>query len=152
MAGLFGLKRLLGFERRERFRESRLALTTIDLVEDRAHRRRQAIGVEGLGHVPGGAQLLRAESICGLPPAGDEDDRDLAGSRLRQQLGRDRPAGQAWHHHVEQDEIGAVARNQRERLVAVGSLEHAEPGFAECGAAEGSQRRVVVDDEDGARG
>ena len=113
--------------------------------EDRPDPRRELAQAERLGHVVVGAEL-EADDLVHLGVLGREHDDRHAG------LGPDDPAdldaGQLRQHQVEQDEVGPLGPEQRERLAAVGGGDGAIPLELERFHEGLAERRLVVNDED----
>ena len=114
-------------------------------AEDRPDPRGELAQGERLGDVVVGAEL-EADDLVDLGVLGREHDDRHAG--LGPEDPADLDARQLGQHQVEQDEVGALGPEQRERLAAVGGgdgpvaleLERFDEGLAE--------RRLVVHDED----
>ncbi len=100
---------------------------------------------ERLGDVVVGAELQTDDLVDLGVPGGDHDDRH--GAALAQATA-DLGAGQAGHHQVEQDDVGAVALELGQPLLAVGSQEDLEPLLGEHEAQGVPIALLVLDDQD----
>src|SRR5262245_4015181 len=124
-----------------------VALALVDAVEQLAYERRELERVERLRHVVDAADVEAARTVAELGARGEEDDRDLVRAVVFEQLLRDAPAVEPGHHHVEEDDIGALLAREIETGRTVRRLEHRHPLRLEVHTAEKPDRRLVVDDE-----
>ena len=107
-----------------------------------------------------GRQLAQAERLRDVVVGAQLEPDDLVelGVLGRQhhdrhaRLGPDDPAdldaGQLGQHEVEEDQVGPVPPEARERFTAVGRLDHPESLCLECVRERLAERRLVLDDED----
>src|SRR5581483_4406763 len=122
-------------------------LAAVDPRQELADERGEVERVERLRHVVDAADVEAAGAVAELRPRGEEDDRDLPGPLVLEQLLRDAPAVEPGHHHVEKDDVGTLGPRELEPRDAVGRLEHAHLLRFEVHPAEQADRRLVVDDE-----
>ena len=114
-------------------------------------------------HVDARDKFARAERLCDVVVAadlepqhtvdlvvagGEEQDRDIGGFA---DLPADVEAVEFRHADIEHDEIGPVAGEAGQRLLAVARLEHGHAGFLERDADDLADMEVIVDDEDTVR-
>jgi hypothetical protein len=89
------------------------------------HPGRQRDRIDGLRNIVDGAFLETTLFVHALAFGGQEDDRDVGGSRIRLQLAAYRIAVHLRHHHVQQNEIGAsgLPGNPHRVTAIVGELD-----------------------------
>jgi signal transduction histidine kinase len=104
------------------------------------------VGRFALQEVAGGAAADRCEQVVVRPRSGEDDHRRVG--RSLTDRGERGQAVDAGHREVEQDEVGASGRCERDRFVSVPRL---ADDLESVGGEERAQRvageRVVVDDE-----
>ena len=114
-------------------------------AEERPDPGRQLAQAERLRHVVVGAEL-EADDLVELRVLGREhDDRH---ARLGADDPADLDAGQLRQHQVEEDEVGLVGPEARQRLAPVGRRDDPEAVRLERVDERLAERRLVVDDED----
>ena len=133
----------------------------LDLAQPRvdrqlgAHRREdprlQLAIVDRLGQELVGPGLDEADAILLGMERRHDDDRNVAGVRALLQPPEGLEAVHDRHHHVEQDEIGRIARDAGQRLAAVPRLHRATAQRVELLHQDIAIERLVIDDEDGRR-
>ena len=101
---------------------------------------------EGLGHVVVGAELEPDDTVGLLAAGGEHDHRAAASASESNDRAR---AVRARKHHVEDDEIRAVALEQLTGTVAVCGFECLVALPIEVADDDLADRRLVVDDENG---
>jgi hypothetical protein len=125
-------------------------------------RRGRAGGAGPAQHGPdAGDHLLEAERLGDVVVAADGQAGDLVlGGVLGGQeqhrgagVARAQPPGhveavQVGQHHVEHDQVGAVALHGRQRLQAAGGRRHLEPGQAQAGRQQLEDVGLVLDDKE----
>src|SRR5215216_70424 len=111
----------------------------LDRVEQRERAERLADEAFGAGLLPG----RRGDGI-----AGEQDDRNRARVRVGLQLAAEADAVQAGHGNVEDDDVWKPRRDRLVRGRRTVCLLHVDVRHLEAGAEQGSQARVVVDDQD----
>src|SRR6188474_239695 len=102
------------------------------LAQRFVEQRRELAEHHGLDEVTVEARVLRALAIVGLAPAGDRDDRNLAGPRRGAQPPTDLVAVQARQAEIEQHRVGT------ER---VGAVERLGPGVRDVGFVAGEREQ-----------
>ena len=120
-------------------------LAAFDARDQIADERREVDRVERLRDVVDTPEIDSARSVAQLCPRGQEDDRDLLGPIVVEQLRCDTPAVEPGHHHVEQDHVGTLVPRSREPGGPIGCFEHHHPLGFEIDPAEEPDRRFVVD-------
>ncbi len=83
-----------------------------------------------------------------LVEGGQEDDGGLPGVGESAQALADVEAGEVWHHDVQQDQIGILARGDRNSLHAACRGNDLVPCAREQSAKQSEVRFRVVDDQD----
>ena len=114
-------------------------------------------------HVDARDELARAERLCDVVIAtdlqpehavdfvvagGEEEDRNIG--RFAD-FPADVEAVEFRHADIEHDEIGPIAGEAGQRLLAVARLEHGHAGFFERDADDLADMKVIVDDKDTVR-
>ena len=92
-----------------------------------------------------GAGLDALDALALRVERGDEDDRQQRGRGIGAKVPAHVVAGQAGHHHVEQDEVRRLRRDLGERLLAVDGGRHRVALHAEQVGEELDVVRRVVD-------
>src|SRR5262249_13869425 len=92
-----------------------------------------------------------SRAVANLGARGEEDDRDVLGDRVVEQLLGDAPAVEAGHHHVEQDDVGCRRPRGLDSGRAVACFEHDHAFGLEVDPTEEPDRLLVVDDENADR-
>src|SRR5207244_398624 len=110
-----------------------------------AHAGHQLARAERLRHVVVAAELEPEDTVDLLVLRGEKDDRHL---RAAPQPPADLGAVELRHHDVEDDQVGRLAGEALERLLAVGGLDGAEAGLLEREDDDLADMGVVVDDQD----
>ncbi len=96
-----------------------IELISVGEAENRAGLGNESVGIEGLGHVEIGADLLAALAIELLALGGEQDDVDVAHAHLVLDGVADVEAVLLGHHDVEEDEVRLFFADGFERLFAV---------------------------------
>ena len=113
--------------------------------QDRAHAGHQLARAEGLRQVVVAAELEPEDTVDLLVLRGEKDDRHV---RAAPQPPADLGAVELRHHDVEDDEVGRLAGEALERLLAVGGLDRAEARLREREGDDLADVGVVIDDQD----
>ena len=74
---------------------------------------------EGLGHIVHGTYLETHDDIADFYFRGEENDGDIPRRGVALESPARLVAVYAWHHHVEQDQIGHDLANQVQRRLAL---------------------------------
>ena len=102
---------------------------------------------EGLDDVVVGAELEADDAVGLLAAGGEHDDRDLGALAERAGDVVARPVGEL---HVEEDEVGHLARGLLDRVGDRSGHTRVEPLAVECLREGFGDRGLVLDHEDGA--
>ena len=115
-------------------------------AQDRLDARDDLVEAERLGDVVVAAGVEAGDLVLGLVLRREEEDRrGVAGAA--QALGDAEPV-HVGEHHVEDDQVGFLLEDGRDRLGAVGDGPDLEPGESEARDEQVADVRLVVDDED----
>ena len=104
-------------------------------------------GAERLDDVVVGAELEADDAVGLLAAGGEHDDRDLGALAERAGDVVARPVGE---HHVEEDEVGHLARGLLDRVGHRSGHTRVEPLAVKCLREGFGDRGLVLDHEDGA--
>ena len=104
--------------------------------------------IEGLPHVVEGAELERFARQSGVLVGGDHDDREGVVELADPPEHLD--AVDARHAHVEQDQVGAVASDRGQRVLAARGLVHGVALRGEVLAQHLAHRGLVIHNQDAA--
>ena len=115
-------------------------------AQDRLDARDDLVEAERLGDVVVAAGVEARDLVFGLVLRGEEEDRrGVAGAA--EALGDAEPV-HVGEHHVEDDQVGLLLEDGRDRLGAVGHGLHLETRESEARDEQVADVRLVVDDED----
>ena len=109
---------------------------------------REYTGAEGLGDVVVGAPLESGDHIALLALGGEHHDRDLARPRISLETTADLETVKAGEHQVEHHQIGRLAANSLEGLLAVDDPEDVVPVAGEVESHQFEEILLVIDHED----
>ena len=122
-------------------------------VEPRSDPRTQDRGIERLGQEILGAGLDAPDDGGRVLDPRDHDHRDVAESLVVLEALEHLDAVEAGHLDVEQDQVGRLGLERRERVEAVLELDRAVPVVLEMLGEQSAIQRIVIDDRDrGGRG
>ena len=116
--------------------------------QDGLHPRHYFARAERFDDIVVGAQLDADHPVDLLVAAGKEQDRRVA---LAAQAAAHLQPVHARHGDVEDDEVGVVRRNLRQRRLSVARLDRRHACFSQREGEQLPDVRVVIDDQDGAR-
>ncbi len=105
-------------------------------------------GTERLCDVVIATDLQPEHTVDFVVPGGEEEDRNIG--RFAD-FPADVEAVEFRHADIEHDEIGPIAGEAGQRLLAVARLEHGHAGFFERDADDLADMKVIVDDKDTVR-
>ena len=115
--------------------------------EQRPHPGEQLVVVEGLRDEVVRAGLDRLRLLL-ADARRDHDHRQHRGVVVRAEVGADGVAVEAGHHHVEEDQVGFLGRDELERLQAVARGHDLVAARDQHRLEQADVLRYVVDDED----
>ena len=123
-------------------------LTAGDAAQYGHHARHHLARAERLGDIIVGAKFDAEDPVDLVIARRQEEDRQIAG---RTQPPADLDPVHPRHVDVEDQQIGLIGVDHRDRRLAVGRLERVEPGLIQRKQQQLADMGIVVDDKDGAR-